>query len=118
MALYYHVNMNKVSEESIQTLKEFQTESFKLANNIGSTASQIQNSTADFLRLGYGLKEASELAQDANIYANVGDMEIDEATEHMISSIKAWSSEFNSEVEASSAIIDKYNEVNFLPLCA
>lgn len=103
--------MRKVSDETVESLREFQEESFGLAESIGTTAKEIQNSTADFMRLGYSLQEAGELAQDANIYANVGDMEIDEATEHMISSIKAWGSEFESEVEASEAIIDRYNEI-------
>ena len=103
--------MRKVSDETVSSLRKFQNESFDVASSIGTTAKEIQNSSADFMRLGYSLKEASELAQDANIYANVGDMEIDEATEHMISSIKAWGSEFNSEVEASGAIVDRYNEI-------
>ena len=103
--------MRKVSDETVESLKKFQKASFDIADSIGSTAKAIQDSAADFMRLGYSLDEASKLAKDANIYANVGDMEIDEATEHMISSIKAWSSEFSSEVEASSAIIDRYNEI-------
>ena len=103
--------MRKVSDETVESLREFQEASFGVADSIGTTAKEIQNSTADFMRLGYSLQEAGELAQDANIYANVGDMEIDEATEHMISSIKAWGSEFESEVEASEAIIDRYNEI-------
>lgn len=103
--------MNKVSEESIHILKEFQKESFELADSVGTTASQIQNSTADWMRLGYSLESAAKLAKDANIYANVGDMGIDEATEHMISSVQAWKSEFSSEIEASEAIVDRYNEI-------
>ena len=103
--------MNKVSNESISTLKKFQQESFALADSIGATASAIQNSTADFMKLGYELDEASELAEWSNIYANVGDMGIDEATEHMISSIKAWSSEFANDIEASEAIVNRYNEI-------
>lgn len=103
--------MRKVSNESVKSLKEFQKVSFDVANSIGSTAKQIQESAADFMRLGYELNTASELAKDANIYANVGDMEIGEATEHMISSIQAWKSEFSNEVEASAAIIDRYNEI-------
>lgn len=103
--------MRKVSDETITSLREFQEASFDVADSIGSTAKEISNSTADFMRLGYSLDEAASLAKDANIYANVGDMEIDEATEHMISSIKAWGSEFSSEVEASEAIIDRYNEI-------
>lgn len=103
--------MRKVSDETVSSLKRFQDVSFDIAGSVGTTAVEIQNSAAQFMRLGYSLQEASELAKDANIYANVGDMEIAEATEHMISSIKAWKSEFSSEVEASEAIIDRYNKI-------
>lgn len=103
--------MNKVSNESIEILKEFQQESFEVADSIGATASAIQNSTADWMKLGYSLKDSSELSEWANIYANVGDMEIDEATEHMVSSVKAWSSEFANDIEASEAIVDRYNHI-------
>lgn len=113
-----YTEMRKVSDETAQSLKNFQSASFDVAKQVGVTALEIQNSTADFMRLGYSLKEASKLSEDANIYANVGDMDISEATEHMISSIQAWKSEFSSVTEASTNIIDRYNEVNFLPLCA
>ena len=103
--------MRKVSDESDRSLQNFQKTSFTTGKQIGATAQQVQNSAADFMRLGYSLKEASSLSKDANIYANVGDMNIDEATEHMISSIKAWGSEFDSETEASSVIVDRYNEI-------
>lgn len=103
--------MNKVSNETISTLKAFQQESFTLADAIGSTAVEIQNSTADFLKLGYSLEDAAKLAESANIYANVGDMGIDEATEHMVSSVKAWSSEFANDIEAAENIVDRYNAI-------
>ena len=44
--------MRKVSSASTATLKELQKESFNVADEVGSTALQIQKSTADFLRLG------------------------------------------------------------------
>lgn len=103
--------MKKVSDESTSSLERFQKQSFNVAKEIGTTAVEIQRSAADFMRLGYSLKEASQLAKDANIYANVGDMDIETATEHMISSIKAWESEFKNSTEASISLIDKYNEI-------
>ena len=103
--------MRKVSDESLSSLKAYQKESFATAKQIGSTAKQLQLSTADFMKLGYSLEQSKQFSRDANIYANVGDMEIGEATEHMISSIQAWKSEFNSEAEASTAIVDRYNEI-------
>jgi len=104
-------NMRKVADESLSVLQEYQLAAHDIAFELASTSKQVMSSTTDFLRLGYSLQEAASLAQDANIYANVGDMQIDEATEHMISSVQAWKSEFNSAVEASTALIDKYNEV-------
>ena len=44
--------MRKVSSASTATLKELQERSFGVANQVGSTALQIQKSTADFIRLG------------------------------------------------------------------
>ena len=106
--------MRKVSNDTRESLEAFSNESFSMAQQIGSTAKQIQNSAADFMRLGYTLQQSASLSKDANIYANVGDMNIDEATEHMISSIKAWGSEFSNEVEASHSIVDRYNQIGMM----
>lgn len=46
--------MNKVSNDSFNSLKNFQRESFALADAVGVTASTIQNSAADWMRLGRG----------------------------------------------------------------
>ena len=103
--------MRKVSDETTQSLKNYQKTTFSTANDVGTTAMQIQNSTADWQRLGYSLDEASELAKNSNIYKNVGDMDINEATEHMISSVQAWKSEFNGAVTASEEIMNRYNKI-------
>ena len=104
-------NMQKVSNESVASLKRFANDSFEISQKIGATAKELQSSTADFMRLGYSLKEASKLAEHANVYANVGEMNIDDATKHMISSIAAFKDEFKRDVDASQALIDKYNEI-------
>lgn len=83
--------MQKVSDASLKTLKEYQKESFKLANSVGTTAEQIQQSTADFLRLGETLDEAKRSAQDANILYNVSEFEsINEATDALIAMSQAY----------------------------
>lgn len=103
--------MKKVSDESVQSLENFSSQSFDIGREIGATGLEIQNSAADWMRLGYNLQDAGKLAQNAALYSNVGDMDIDTATEHLISSVKAFRSEFGNEVEASSAIVDKFNEI-------
>lgn len=101
----------KVSNDSSESLNKFGLEAYNIAKQVGSTGTEIINSAADWTKLGYEIDEASELAKNSNIYANVGDMDIDTATEHMISSVQAWKSEFSNEIEASGAIIDRYNEI-------
>lgn len=103
--------MRKVSDESVASLKNYQKATFDVADAVGTTAIQIQNSTADWQRLGYSLDEASKLAEISNLYKNVGDMDINEATEHMISSVQAWKSEFSSTVDTAEAIANRYNKI-------
>lgn len=47
-----YTEMRKVSDESKSTLKNYQASTFDIANEVGTTAVQLQNSTADFMRLG------------------------------------------------------------------
>ena len=104
--------MRKVSDESIQTLKDYQKESFNTADAIATTGLQMQNSIADWQRLGYSINEANELAKNSNIYKNVGDMDISTATEHMVSSVQAWKSEFNDDaVKTSEEVMNRYNKI-------
>lgn len=104
--------MRKVSDESLQSLKNYQKESFNTADAIATTGLQMQNSIADWQRLGYSIKEANELAKNSNIYKNVGDMDISTATEHMVSSVQAWKSEFNDDaVKTSEEVMNRYNKI-------
>lgn len=107
-----YTELNKVSDESTATLRAFQAASFDVANQAVTTGKAIQDSAADWMRLGYSIQDASELAKNTSIYANVGEMDISTATEHMISSVKAFNKEFKSDADASAAIADIYNEID------
>ena len=98
--------MRKVSDEPISKLKEFQKESFDMAKSVGTTALQIQNSTADFQRLGESFEESKQSAVNANKLLNVSEFDnIDDATSALISMKAAY-----SEV-AESDLVDKVNQV-------
>lgn len=104
--------MRKVSDESLQSLKNYQKQSFDTGDAIATTGLQLQNSIADWQRLGYSISEANELAKNSNIYKNVGDMDISTATEHMVSSVQAWKSEFNDDaVKTSEEVMNRYNKI-------
>ena len=83
--------MRKVSDETVQNLKDYQATTFDTADSVGTTAKQIQNSTADWMRLGESMNQAAESAKDANVLLNVSEFEgIDEATESLVSMSQAY----------------------------
>lgn len=98
--------MRKVSDESVESLKRYQAATFDVGDAVGATAKTIQNSTADFLRLGESMDEAAESANTANILLNVSEFDsIDEATKSLVSMSQAY-----QELEKID-IVDKLNNI-------
>lgn len=91
--------MQKVSNESLNTLKEFQTTTFDLADSIGSDALALQQSVAEFMRLGQSLEEATDSAKSANILLNVSEFtSASEASEALIAMSQAYEDLSNIEI--------------------
>lgn len=98
--------MRKVSDESLSSLKAYQKESFASANSVGTTAQQIQKSTADWMRLGESMTKAKESAKVSNILFNVSEFEnIDAATDALVSMSAAY-----KDVEKID-IVNKMNKI-------
>lgn len=91
--------MQKVSNETIGTLKEFQQTSFDLADSIGTDALSLQQSVAEFMRLGQSLEEATDSAQAANILFNVSEFEsAKDASTALIAMSQAYDELSNTEI--------------------
>lgn len=100
------VEMQKVSDESLSTLKEYQNLSFNLGDEVGTTGEQIMQSTADWMRLGESLQEAQESAQTSNVLLNVSEFEnIGTATDSLVSVSQAY-----KDLEKTD-IVDKLNNI-------
>lgn len=98
--------MRKVSDESLQSLKKYQSITFDTADAVGATAKQIQESTADYMRLGESLDKAAESAKTANILLNVSEFNnIEDATKSLVSMGQAY-----KDLDKLT-IVDKLNEV-------
>ena len=83
--------MQKVSDESLSSLREYQKSTFDTADKIGTTAAQLQQSTADWMRLGEDLQTASQSAQTANILFNVSEFDnINDATTALVAMSAAY----------------------------
>ena len=101
-----YTEMRKVSDETEQSLKNYQKTTFDTADAVGTTAMQIQNSTADFMRLGEAMDDAAESARTANILFNVSEFDnIEDATSSLISMQQAY-----KDLDKIT-IVDKLNEV-------
>lgn len=98
--------MRKVSDESLQSLKNYQNTTFDVADAVGTTAKQIQASTADYMRLGESLDEAAESAKTANVLLNVSEFDnIEDATKSLVAMGQAY-----KDLDKMT-IVDKLNEV-------
>ena len=98
--------MRKVSDESLQSLKNYQNTTFDTADAVGTTAKQIQASTADYMRLGETLDEAAESAKTANVLLNVSEFDnIEDATKSIVAMGQAY-----KDLDKMT-IVDKLNEV-------
>ena len=91
--------MRKVSDESVESLKEYQKATFDVAETLGTTALQIQQSTADWLRLGESMEEASESARVATMLFNVSEFDnVNEATEALVAMSQAYKDMDKTEI--------------------
>ena len=105
--------LKKVTDETSSTYDNFLEGATDRAQKLGTGLSDIINSTADFARLGYSLKEATGLADAATLYKNVGDDidSIDDASQSIISTMQAFRSEDQDVTEYANSIVDKFNAV-------
>ena len=98
--------MRKVSDESLQTLQKYQLETFDIADRVGTTAAQIQASTADWMRLGENLQQAKKSAELSTMLLNVSEFtSIEDATKSLTAMSQAY-----TDIEKSD-IIDKLNNI-------
>lgn len=103
------VELRKTTNETEEVYHSFYLVSNTLAKSLGVTTESIISQTAAWTRMGYSLKEASELSKNSAIFANISeDLNIEDATKVLVSTLKA----FDLDVENSlDGIISKVNSI-------
>lgn len=101
--------LKKVTDETEESYAKFLDTAANKAGKIGSTISDFTEASANFARLGYTIEESANMAESAIIYKNVADGldTVEEATDSIISTMKAFGIESNDTM----GIIDRFNEV-------
>ncbi len=101
--------LRKVTDATDAAYERFFSNAAQRAKRLGITLVDTINATADFARLGYSLNDASDLADAALVYKNVGDgiKDISDASASVISTMKA----FGIEAKYAMTIVDRFNAV-------
>lgn len=103
------VELRKVTDETQKTYDKFLQTAAKTGEKLGATISDVTRATATFAKLGYAMSDASEMAEAALVYKNVGDniASAEDAADSIISTLKG----FNKENLEAMSIVDRFNEV-------
>lgn len=101
--------LKKVTNETEETYDKFLDTAAKTGARLGTTISAVTEATATFSKLGYSMEQATEMAEAAIVYKNVGDniASTEDAADSIISTMKG----FRLEASESMAIVDRFNEV-------
>lgn len=101
--------LKKVTNESDATYERFLAKAPARAKALGAAMSDVVSATADFARLGYGIEDASKLADIALLYKNIGDGidDVTQASESIVSTMQA----FGILPERAMHIVDVFNSI-------
>lgn len=88
-------------------MEQFLMRATGLAKELGRSITEVLSSIETFSRLGYNLEDASNLAEFANVLANVAAVDTDAATTGLTSIIKG----FNMDVSEAEHVADVLVEV-------
>jgi TP901 family phage tail tape measure protein len=105
------IDLKKVTDETTESYRDFGMEANQMANSIGSTTVDIIKATTEFSRLGYEMNQAKTMAQQAMVFANVGDTDFESATKSLISTMKGFNIEADASGKNIEKIVDLYNEI-------
>lgn len=104
-------NLNKVTDETRETLNKFSLEANAIGRELAKTTVEVIDSTTEFARLGYSLEQSAQLAKQALLYSNVGDIGVEQASLAIISAVKGFGVAVDEEGRNIQKIVDIYNEV-------
>lgn len=104
------VDLKKTTSMTTSELDEFYKSSNEIAKQLGVTTEGIINQASAWSRLGYSTKEQAEtMAQVSAIFSSISpDMSMDEATDGLVSTMKAY------KIEASEALDSVASKINVI----
>ena len=102
------ISLKKVTDETDATYARMFDTATNKAKELNTSIKNIIDSTAEFAKLGFSTSQAEQLAEIANVYSNVGELDIQSATESLVSTINGFK---NLNADDAWRIIDEFNNV-------
>lgn len=88
------------------TMSQFLTNAISLSKELGTSVTEVLSSIETFARLGYNIEDATHLSEYATILANVGAVDVSEATTGLTSIIKGYGMATNEAEHVSDVLIE------------
>lgn len=112
------VELKKVTDLSGKSLEKYTEQAYKMSGAVAKTGTEIIQASTEFAKQGFDPQTALQLSNVASQFQNIADTEIDAATaaKFINSQLKAFGntdyfSQFNTDAEKATAVIDAVNEV-------
>lgn len=103
------IDLRKTTDETDAAYKRFYLSANDTAKRLGVTTAEVIAQTAEWSRLGYSMAEAAKMAENSAIFAAISpELNTEEATDGLISIMKAFGYEAN---EVLDGVISKINKL-------
>jgi len=102
------ISLKKVTDETEMTYQRLASTASRIGNIFARTTTEVVDAITNFSKMGYSLRDATELAKTSLITSNVGDIQdMNTASMYLIANLKAY----NIEAKDSIKIIDVLNNL-------
>ncbi len=103
------VDLKKTTDATTTQLEKFYYSSNETAKQLGVSTKEIISATSAWSRLGYSIKDANTMAKNSAILESISpDLNIDKATDGLVSSLKAFKLDAEDSLDG---IISKINVI-------
>lgn len=103
------IDLQKVTTATRQEYDAFYHSANDTAKALGVTTEEVISQTAEWARLGYAMEDAARLAKNSAIFEAISpDMDITQATDGLVSIIKAYDMDVEDSLDG---IISKVNDI-------
>ena len=105
------ISLRKVTGETLQTVKEFALTATETGLALGRSTKDVLDAAVAYARLGYSIRDANTLAKESLMLSIVGEMDTEQATRHIISTVRAFRIQVDEEGKNVRNVVDQINEI-------